>query len=275
MSDLYEDIHTKEGQFSFGENWKSYLELFSEERLEEAKKSIVDLTGRSSLEGCRFLDIGCGSGLFSLSAYLLGAKVTSVDIDQSSIDCCLSLKAKAEADDARWTVRRGSALDASFVESLGTHDIVYSWGVLHHTGSMWPALKHAVQRVEKPGLFIVALYNKTDPLFISQAWNVIKMMYNKSPQFGQSLFMIMYGFLFWALRFKGNIAAFQRYKRDYQSSRGMHYTHDVKDWLGGYPYEVASVQDMENFAAEHGARLRVASRVKATESGCNEFVLEW
>jgi 2-polyprenyl-3-methyl-5-hydroxy-6-metoxy-1,4-benzoquinol methylase len=273
MSELYENIYKNDRQFSFGENWKSYLEHFSENRLEEAKKNIQKLTGKTSLDGLNFLDIGCGSGLFSMAAYSLGANVTSVDVDQSSVECCKSLRDKLNVEEASWKISLTSVLDEDKISNLDKYDIVYSWGVLHHTGSMWQAIANASTRVSDKGMFIIALYNKTDPLWISKVWLLIKIIYNKSPLFFRKIMIFFYSFFFCLLRFKANIFAFRKYAKDFEQNRGMHYLHDVLDWLGGYPYEVASKEEIENWATEKQFTLNNSFMVSPTESGCNEFVL--
>lgn len=271
---LYEDIYSNERQFSFGENWASYLEHFSQERLEEAKASIQNLTQLTSLNGIKFLDIGCGSGLFSMAAHLLGAEVVSIDVDISSINCCISLRDKLKIPPDQWEIIQGSALDPSFIDSLDQFDIVYSWGVLHHTGDMWKAIQCASTRVKPDSLFILALYNKTDPLWIYSGWKIIKIIYNKSPDFLRNILIHLYSIMFLILRFKLNIFKFNAYKKDYLQNRGMHYLHDVIDWLGGYPYEVASEHEMKIWSNDNDMELIRSNLVPPTESGCNEFVMK-
>ena len=102
-----------------------------------------DLTGKT------FLDIGSGSGLFSLAARRLGAKVHSFDFDSNSYGCTMELRKRYFDGDGNWKVEQGSALDRNYIESLGKFDIVYSWGVLHHTGAMWTALENWHQKRHK------------------------------------------------------------------------------------------------------------------------------
>ena len=76
-----------ERHFSFGENWAEYAQKIDEKRIEEAEKSIVRLVGKEAIEGRTFLDIGCGSGLFSLAAMRLGARQhLAVDLDPQSVE---------------------------------------------------------------------------------------------------------------------------------------------------------------------------------------------
>jgi SAM-dependent methyltransferase len=64
----------------------------------------------------------------------------------------------------------------TYLKSLGTFDIVYSWGVLHHTGNMWQALQNVVPMVKPGGLLYIAIYNNQG--FTSRIWKMIKWIYN-------------------------------------------------------------------------------------------------
>jgi 2-polyprenyl-3-methyl-5-hydroxy-6-metoxy-1,4-benzoquinol methylase len=67
----------------------------------------------------------------------LGAKVYSFDFDSNSVECTQILKNKYHIENNSWRVDEGSVLDLDYLTKLGKFDIVYSWGVLHHTGKMW------------------------------------------------------------------------------------------------------------------------------------------
>src|SRR5439155_2047567 len=129
-------------------------------RIAAAERSLEEMLGRGSLAHKRFLDIGSGSGLFSLAARRLGARrVHSFDYDPQSVACTRELRRRYLPDDPAWTIERGSILDERFAASLGSFDVVYSWGVLHHTGDMWRALELALSTVDDGGLIFVAIYN--------------------------------------------------------------------------------------------------------------------
>src|SRR5580692_10613335 len=84
---MTENLLEFESHFSFGENWAQYAEKIDERRIEEAEKSLIRLVGRESIAGRTFLDIGCGSGLFSLAAVRLGCKrLLAVDLDPQSVE---------------------------------------------------------------------------------------------------------------------------------------------------------------------------------------------
>jgi 2-polyprenyl-6-hydroxyphenyl methylase/3-demethylubiquinone-9 3-methyltransferase len=258
-------------RFEFGRNWASYLtESFSPARLDAATASLVALLGEADLRGRTFLDVGSGSGIVSLAAFNLGATVISVDDDPESVGCGQRLREAAGSPD-RWTVIRGSILDVALVERLPMADIVYSWGVLHHTGSMWAAIRLAASRVPPGGLFCIAIYNKVERRAGgSRTWAAIKRAYVRAPRPIKTVMEWIYGatksaMLVLTLRNPVRVA------RDYQRERGMSLWHDWVDWLGGYPYEYASAGEI--FAVGRDTLGFDLVRMNTTSSlGCNEFV---
>ncbi len=236
--------------FKFGQNWKTYLShYFTEDALKIGKKSLTSFLAMPSFEGKRFLDIGCGSGMFSYLAYQLGAKeVISFDLDTDSVSCCQKL-AKDCGSPPNWHIHQGSILDPAFVKSLGTFDIVYAWGVLHHTGHMWDAITAASGCVSSEGLFYLAIYNQADTMGFhpdgrfgsSKFWEIEKKLYCRLPSLVQYAidYLVMLILITAALLlFKNPV----RMIKSHSKYRGMAWSTDIKDWLGGYPYEYASVE---------------------------------
>ncbi|MGB8510330.1 MAG: class I SAM-dependent methyltransferase, partial [Pyrinomonadaceae bacterium] len=173
-------IEVSQGErFEFGNNWSRFLSLLNDDRIVEAEESLRVMLGVEDLAGKSFLDIGSGSGLFSLAARRLGARVHSFDYDPQSVACAVELRRRYFPGDEDWKVEEGSALDTAYLKSLGEFDVVYSWGVLHHTGQMWPALENAALPVAPGGKLFIAIYNDTG----SQAarWKWIKRTYNNLP----------------------------------------------------------------------------------------------
>lgn len=259
-------------RFAFGANWASFLRVLDEDRIRAAEAGLTRVLG-PTLAGRRFLDIGSGSGLSSLAARRLGATVVSFDYDPQSVACTAELRRRCFPDDAQWTVLRGSALDADFLASLGTFDVVYSWGVLHHTGAMWPALDLARLRVAPGGQFLVALYN--DQGAWSTRWLRIKRLYCSGP-LGRAL---VAGTVipFWVLRdlladLVWGRSPLSRY-RTYRQRRGMSVMHDWLDWLGGLPFEVAKPEAILHYLQPRGLRL-IDMTTCGGSVGCNEFLFQ-
>ncbi len=250
-------------RFEFGKNWSRFLEGLTEDKILAAEESLRVMLRVDSLKGKSFLDAGSGSGLFSLAAKRLGANVTSFDFDPASVHCTQSLKDTYFSNDTSWQVLQGSVLDCEFMSSLGQFDIVYSWGVLHHTGHMQQALKNAANRVANEGALFIAIYN--DQGWLSKYWTFIKKLYNRG-NIGKVLATAIPLPYFLAYRLFRVVVPKQK-------PRGMDWWRDVLDWVGGYPFEVASPQSMVDFYYDHGFALIKQKTVK-NKHGCNEFVFK-
>lgn len=258
-------------RFAFGKNWRRYLSVVDEDRIREAERSIRDLLGVADLQGRSFLDVGSGSGLFSLAARRLGARVHSFDYDADSVECTDQLRRQHQGNDPAWTVERGSILDANFIRSLGTFDIVYAWGVLHHTGAMWDALANAGALVGAGGMLAIAIYN--DQGNWSKRWRAVKRFYC-SGALGKSIVtasfvpgFVMRNFVSDLVGIRNPAARYGEYRRN----RGMSVLHDWIDWLGGYPFEVARPEEIFDYFRDRGFELRRLKTCRGTV-GCNEYV---
>lgn len=251
-------------RYEFGANWARFLRTLDEAKIREAEESLKQMLASADLAGKTFLDIGSGSGLFSLAARRLGAVVTSFDYDPQSVACTQALKHRFFKDDANWDVQTGSALDADYVRSLGKFDIVYSWGVLHHTGNMWLALENAVLPVREHGKLFIALYNHQP--FASRYWTRVKQVYNKL-KFTRPLIFAIHAIYPMLPSVLLKLARGQKY------GRGMNPWHDLHDWLGGYPFEVSKPEQIFDFYKQHGFRLEKL-RTVGGRMGCNEFVFD-
>ena len=262
-------------RFEFGANWRSFLELLDDERVEEAERSLREMLSVDSLVGRSFLDVGSGSGLFSLAARRLGAeRVHSFDFDPQSVACTRELRRRYQGDDPAWAVTEGSALDEEFLASLGRWDVVYAWGVLHHTGAMWRALELVQARVDEGGRLFLSLYNDQGPW--SQAWRVVKRVYNRLPASLRPLLTVtivaprtVLGFTKALLL--GRPRAYVRLWTGYKRSRGMSRWHDIVDWMGGYPFEVAKPDEVFDFLHGRGFELERLATVGGG-NGCNQYV---
>ncbi|MEN8237424.1 MAG: class I SAM-dependent methyltransferase, partial [Pseudomonadota bacterium] len=184
-------------RFKFGANWANFLKTLNNERIQIAEQSIKDMLKRDDLKGLKFLDIGSGSGLFSLCARHLGATVYSFDYDINSVECTRELKRRYFPDDAKWTIEQGSALDRDYLKKLGQFDVIYSWGVLHHTGDMWQALERALIPAANKSQIAISIYN--DQGRPSRNWTKIKQLYNALPKSLRFVITIPCLFRLWGL----------------------------------------------------------------------------
>jgi 2-polyprenyl-3-methyl-5-hydroxy-6-metoxy-1,4-benzoquinol methylase len=263
-------------RFEFGENWQRFLSVVNESRVDAARRSIQEMLGVSTLEGKTFLDIGCGSGLFSLAAVRLRAQlVRSFDVDPSSVACADELKRRFADSDERWEISGGDILDDQFVDGLGAWDVVYAWGVLHHTGDMWRALENVEALVRPGGTLFISIYN--DQGLRSRVWRGIKRRFNQLPSALRTPYAI--GVMLPRELRSAILATAARRPGDYVRSwtgdreRGMSRWHDLLDWVGGYPFEVARPDEVFAFFRERGFIL-TRLRTCGGGLGCNEFVFE-
>ena len=234
--------------FSFGRNWEEFIDrYFNEERVALSKCHILDFLKMPNLKGKYFLDVGCGSGLSSLSAFEAGAdKIVSFDIEPASVTITRKLK-KKKGNPQNWTILKGSILDRDFLKQIEPADITYSWGVLHYTGAMWKALRNISMLIKKNGLLYLALYEKTRRF---NSWIRIKKKYSKSSPFGKKIMEIQYFLLHTIVLHLIRGQNPFRYISNYKKNRGMSYWTDVKGWLGGYPYECAKIEEVLQYCRE-------------------------
>ena len=270
----YPMTETPDERFEFGKNWQRFLQVLTPERISFAEASLKDMLSVPDLAGTSFLDVGCGSGLFSLAARRLGARVRSFDYDLESVTCTVRMKETYFPGDDGWVVERGSVLDGEYLRSIGVYDVVYAWGVLHHTGEMWQALDLVRANVAPGGRLFVAIYN--DQGALSRFWRAVKRICVTLPRLAQPIYaaIVMAPFelrLLLRAVLAGQPDRYIHSWTKYQSARGMSHWRDTVDWVGGYPFEVATAAQLVAFYTQRGFRV---DRVETSNSlGCNQLVM--
>lgn len=245
-------------RYGFGDNWFDYASGVGDDQLSSADVGLRKLIPTElNPKGKTLLDIGSGSGLHAVAASRMGFGVTATDYDQNSV---LTTRAMASRFDAQIDSFRDDILNTNLT---GSFDVVYSWGVLHHTGDMRRAIANAARLVKPGGTFIIAIYLKTP---LCGFWKVEKRIYSWLPKGLQSV--IAYGF-------RGFAIAIGAVPLREQRVRGMDWFHDARDWLGGYPYESASPEQVADLVGP-GFELMQSFNTKAGSgilgSGCGEYV---
>jgi 2-polyprenyl-6-hydroxyphenyl methylase/3-demethylubiquinone-9 3-methyltransferase len=259
---------------AFDDNWRRFVETLDHQRIKEAETSLQMLLGRSRLDGLTLLEVGSGNCLFSLAARGLGATVHSFDRDPDSVDCGVELRRRYFPGDPRWTVERGSILDARYVADLDRFDVVYSWGVLSHTGAMGEAIRNAAMLVKPGGQLVLALHGKT---LLCRPWTHIKRWYAAADPQVQRRARECYIRLV-RLAFKVARRDFESHVTQYRSKRGLDFEHDLHDWMRGYPFESIRPKAVDKRMANFGFEpVRTNTRgysigLFATE--CDEYVYQ-
>lgn len=265
------DLTDRKSHFEFGANWQDFSKSVNKARIDAAIAGLRKLFP-DGIEGKTFLDIGCGSGIHSLAAVLMGAKsVTAIDIDENSVAATTRMLQEYAGKDAVWSASVQSIFDVP-QDMLNKFEVVYSWGVLHHTGDMWHAIENAATLVVPGGLFALAIYAKTK---MDRAWVIEKRIYSQAPKPIQWAMRQPYmAALLTGLALKGRNPL--KIISQYSDGRGMKFSNDVHDWLGGYPYETASADELAKRVSAMGFDVVRSFPMDVSfglvSSGCHEFV---
>lgn len=254
-------------RFGFGKNWQNFLGGLNEKRIAGARADLIKWLGTDTLTGASVLDIGCGSGVHSYCLQQMGpARLMSFDYDQNSVDATASLREMAGSPDT-WTVEQGSVLDEAYIRSLGQFDLVYSWGVLHHTGQIWQAIANAATCVLPGGYLFIAIYAKgglyPQHLALKQRYHAATISGKRKMEFD------------WILNQYADLARRGMNPEswwDQGLERGMDPYIDLVDWLGGLPYEVATMTELSEFLGALG--INIIKQQPAPEGGCHILIAQ-
>ncbi len=249
-------------RFAFGRNWSNFLRKLSDEKITQAEDSLKRFLDVENLSGKRFLDVGCGSGLFSLAARNLGAEVLSFDYDSLSVDCTKRLRERFYPSDDLWQIDEASVLDKAFLGSHKPFDFIYSWGVLHHTGDLWQSIDNILGIAQNDSKIYIAIYNRQK--YASRYWAFVKRSYVRY-RISRPLFFLIH------LVYPGLPSIMLRLLEKRKLERGMSPFTDLVDWLGGYPFETSTPDSVVKKFFENGFVLANLRSVGG-RSGCNEYL---
>ena len=254
--------------FDFGGNWQAFSKArVDSDRLKQATQSLNALLGPGNLDGRSFLDVGCGSGLFAIAAAQQGAtQAVAFDISLRAVTAAqnnLFKLADQLGDRPTPHFCVADALSPPFQQEEARFDVVYAWGSLHHSGALWRALVTTAQMVSATdGLLVVAIYNWH---WTSWLWRIVKRVYNVVPALVQRVLNVAFAVLIYAA-----VLAFLQ-SDPLRKERGMDFWYDVIDWIGGYPYEYASVTEVTAFLEALGFQLE-SVRFPRAATGNNEYI---
>lgn len=256
--------------YDFGKNWNDFSNnALKNIHVEQSLSDFKLLIKNEDIENKTFIDIGFGQGLSLLNATLLGAITLGCDINPTCKNVLETNKLKyQDLNNRDIPVVVGSILDAETIKNIKAYyekfDIVHSWGVLHHTGKMWQAIDISCDLVNNNGKLIISIYNKH---WSSPAWKFIKWFYNISPNFIKWLMIKIFYVIIYLAKF------LVTFKNPLQKDRGMNFYYDIIDWVGGYPYEYASINEISSYLKLKGFELIKAKKADVP-TGCNEFIFK-
>ena len=129
--------------------------------------------------------------------------------------------------------------------------------------NMYKAIENAASLVNKKGFFVISIYN--DQGFFSNYWKIVKKLYNKNS------FFKLFSIIFHSPYFLFFIPLYKFLKKDPFDKRGMVIWNNYLDWIGGYPFEVASPLEIESFFTKLKFHL-IHKNLVGKKLGCNEFI---
>ena len=244
---------------NFGKIFKKfYTQNRFDSNYDVAKQELLEFIPGSTLKNKRFLDAGSGIGLYSLVASELEpSQIVSFDYDLEMVSMTNQIK-KLAKNKVPWDVFHGSITDYEFLKTLEHFDYIYCWGVVHHTGEMWKSIENIIKLVKNDGYIYFGIYNDASAFGFwddrrfgsSQMWRSIKKFLHHSPPFIKSSVLLFSKFFYWLI--SNTEFIFGKYKFKDFKERGMDSSLSIEDWLFGYPYEYASIDEVFLFMKSNG-----------------------
>jgi 2-polyprenyl-3-methyl-5-hydroxy-6-metoxy-1,4-benzoquinol methylase len=108
-----------------------------------------------SLDGRRVLEIGCGLGLHTEALLARGAEVTAVDLTEAAVR---ATKTRLTQKGLVARVQEADAEELPF--DTGEFDLVWSWGVIHHSAHTTRIVREIARVLAPDGAARVMVYNR-------------------------------------------------------------------------------------------------------------------
>jgi 2-polyprenyl-3-methyl-5-hydroxy-6-metoxy-1,4-benzoquinol methylase len=151
-------------QASFDYQWHNLpggIAMPDDERfMSRAAPSICEMTGLSAgwFSGKRVVDVGSGAGRYTFGLLSLGALVTACDQSSWSLERTTQLCAKFGD---RLTTQK---IDLLQWGEVGAYDLAFCFGVVHHTGNTFLAIRNVARKVKPGGKLFLMVYGFPETL---------------------------------------------------------------------------------------------------------------
>jgi ubiquinone/menaquinone biosynthesis C-methylase UbiE len=115
-----------------------------------------------AVAGKDVLEVGCGSGIAVQLFAEAGANVTAIDLTPWAVE---TTRARLDAFGLDGEVLEADGENLPFAEA--SFDLVFSWGVIHHTSDMSRALSELVRVCRPGGELVLMLYHRHSFFFLA------------------------------------------------------------------------------------------------------------
>ena len=106
--------------------------------------------------GKKVLEIGCGIGTAGINFARFGADYTGVELSSKSLELT---QQRFNVYNQKGRFYEGNAEELTKFLPIKKYDLIYSWGVIHHTPEPKRAISEISKYLAKDGLFKIMLYS--------------------------------------------------------------------------------------------------------------------
>ncbi len=209
----------------------------------------------------RVLDGGSGSGMISVAFAVMGADVTGVDVTPKCVENGCK-NADLFGVQCRFLKRNLLSLDLCGE----TFDIIYNWGVLHHTQDARKSFTNLAKHLKPGGEMIVAVYLKT---VLSGFWNFLRIFYQESPQVFKTLFLNTGSIFLNGVDYFNNLF----FNKERYMMRGTNNKEILNDWFG-VPYRTFhTYEEVFEWFRENGLEYQLVNSATGRFKSTSNFVV--